>query len=124
MVTKILTIPLVLVGLLLFVYPTVVSAACDFSETESNGNFVSANVVPIDCVGTQSGLEIIGRVNDSSDVDVYKIPRNFNKGDIIEAVYSLGGDKSLATGIFRPDGNLLIINNHRNVFRGRVGPTT
>src|SRR3989338_6278534 len=104
--------------------PFTVKAACDFSESEDNGTFESADLVSGDCIDNQSGLGISGRISNLSDVDVYKIHGSFNNGDVIDVVYLVGGSDTLATGIFRPDGNLLIVNDHRNVFKGANGPNT
>ena len=111
---------------ILLLAPFTVKAACDLSESENNGTFETAKLVSVGCIDNQSGLGISGKISNSSDVDVYKISGSFDKGDVLNVVYSVGGSvtDALATGIFRPDNNLLVINDHRNVFRQAFGPNT
>jgi len=51
-----------------------VSAACDVNEQEGNNDFEESQYIDMqNCLNSDEGIKISGRISDFGDVDVYEI---------------------------------------------------
>ncbi len=84
----------------------------DFSQTKSSINYT--------CL--KEDVVILGNLETKDDIDIYSIENSFNNGDNLDISIS-SEKKELALGLFKDDGSLILINDHRNAFLGKRGPS-
>ena len=88
-----------------------------FYETDANEGFESAELVE---VSSQSRV-IRGSIDDAADVDIYDFGAVV-PGDRIIVNTTTAATLSGAVGLFDGNGTELLVNDHRNVYLGRVEP--
>jgi len=86
-------------------------------ETFDNNAFAQAEQVPV----TESPRVIRGRVDSSEDVDVYDLGA-VEAGTRVLVEVATGDGLDAALALFDDTGSSLLVNDHRNVYKGRQEP--